>query len=515
MIEQERLSTELANRLDAVLPPHATHFPAADDDPLVDAALRLANAPLPVMPPEMLARIQARVVATAEQPPVQHRISRLQTTPLLRLAALFVLIFLAFEATQVGGSTPGKIGYGLKRGVESIEILLAAEPETRANVYLTHAERRTDEAAALLASGHFDQDLLIEARNDLETSTEIAASAPGVSAQAASITARISGIAQAAVAAKLVPPEVVVSLLPTPTETPAPTSTEKPTVVPTATLTSTVQPSATHPPTATNTQKPTVVPTTTPTPTVQPSATNPPTATSTQKPTDEPTATLTPTVQPSATHPLTHTPTATPINTVQPSATATPQPTKTLTMLPSPTLAATVIPSATLAPTLVVTPSWGYIIAQRNVKIRKGPGTQFEVLKVIQPGIQVEIIGGNADHTWVQIRLPDELTGWMSADLITTGPTPVYVNNNDSNGNGQLSSSDATAAAECAHSGSYCTAPGQLKNNLPGDNGATPGPNDNKDNPGNGGQPPGQDNKPPDTGPPSDNKPPKDDKGKK
>ncbi len=128
---------------------------------------------------------------------------------------------------------------------------------------------------------------------------------------------------------------LIVSLTPTPSDTPTFTPTSTATDTPTPTLTLTPSPTSTDTPT------PTFTPTATDTPT--------PTATPTPTSTDTPTSTATPTPLP------THTPTVT--NTPTPTFTLTPTPSYTQTPMPTPTPSITPTPSHTLTPSITPTPS--------------------------------------------------------------------------------------------------------------------------------------------------------------
>jgi len=58
------------------------------------------------------------------------------------------------------------------------------------------------------------------------------------------------------------------------------------------------------------------------------------------------------------------------------------------------------------------------IIAEQNVNVRSGPGTQFGVVAQVEPGAQVAVIGFNDNSQWVNVRLEDASEGWISAPLI-------------------------------------------------------------------------------------------------
>jgi SH3-like domain-containing protein len=116
----------------------------------------------------------------------------------------------------------------------------------------------------------------------------------------------------------------------------------------------------------------------------------------TEEPTAESTLLATPTIQADE---------ETSASTVTPEATSTDAPTATRTPLPSPT--------STTADEVI-----GTVSAQQAVNVRQGPGSDFPVVDVLQPGDRVAVIGANEDDSWYNIRLEDGTEGWISAQLL-------------------------------------------------------------------------------------------------
>jgi uncharacterized protein YgiM (DUF1202 family) len=120
-------------------------------------------------------------------------------------------------------------------------------------------------------------------------------------------------------------------------------------------------------------------------------------------------------------------PTATlaPIVSLTPRFTATPVPSRT----PSPTL--TLTPTETTippSPTNTFTPSptppvIGVIASLQSVNVREGPGVNFAILEALQPGTGVEILTQDGEGRWYNIRMPDGVEGWISADLVRLQPS--------------------------------------------------------------------------------------------
>lgn len=287
MTEFKHTPDSLADQLDQTLPAGAASNPAPDADPLVDAALFVASAPKPSLPPEARARIQSQVLRHARQ---QRAPLRPQFGPALRwaLVACAVLIVMLIPAARVTlASVPGEALYPFKQILEQVEASLASSPADRALINLTHAERRTQEAQTLLSRGQFDPALIPAAYENMARAAAIVRSEadfdPGLSlkiqSQTAALVAAIDSLLVSAtqpdqpLAATVTPwiADVIATrdssalLLPaTPTAAQVPSETPTPTV--------TIAPSATY------TETPTPLPdTATPTASLTPEWTATPT----------------------------------------------------------------------------------------------------------------------------------------------------------------------------------------------------------------------------------------------
>jgi Bacterial SH3 domain len=60
----------------------------------------------------------------------------------------------------------------------------------------------------------------------------------------------------------------------------------------------------------------------------------------------------------------------------------------------------------------------GVVQSNQSINVRSGPGTNFQSVKSLLPGTEVEILGQNPDGTWRSIRLSDGTEGWVSASLL-------------------------------------------------------------------------------------------------
>ncbi|MCY3832703.1 MAG: SH3 domain-containing protein [Chloroflexi bacterium] len=112
--------------------------------------------------------------------------------------------------------------------------------------------------------------------------------------------------------------------------------------------------------------------------------------------------------------------TAEPAPTETPLPSATPPPTAT----PAPT--STALPTATDLPTATATLETIVIVEVRSpqqVRIRRGPTTADDILRLAQTGDTFEVIGANGDGSWYQIALANGLEGWIAAFLVDEGRT--------------------------------------------------------------------------------------------
>jgi hypothetical protein len=58
------------------------------------------------------------------------------------------------------------------------------------------------------------------------------------------------------------------------------------------------------------------------------------------------------------------------------------------------------------------------VIAGESINVREGPGRNFAPVGALRPGATVEVIGRSGDGQWVQVRLEDDVEGWVFADLV-------------------------------------------------------------------------------------------------
>jgi tRNA A-37 threonylcarbamoyl transferase component Bud32 len=231
---------------------------------------------------------------------------------------------------------------------------------------------------------------------------------------------------------------------PTLSETPADVPLEQATAVPSETPAPTTAPTHTPLPTATATPVPSETPnlaataeamlaqrltqtadawTDTPTPDIEATVEAAMTGTAdawTDTPTSTPTST--------ATNTPTFTPTLTPTPTFTPTRTPTFAPLLTATPLPRPS--ATLRPSQTSVPYLHVGGRAQVYVEDEGLKLRAGPGTNYEILENMPRGTVVTIIGESTraeGYTWWYLRSPYGRVGWSveaANNLQTLVPLP-------------------------------------------------------------------------------------------
>jgi len=444
---------ELAKRLDDTLASgkDVSLTSGQQDDPRIQIAVRLANTQHPQMSPQMLSRVQAKVVKANRQQVTrrqlqQRRVWRPKYTLTSRLAAAFTIITVFFTAAALpalASSVPGEFWYPFKRSLENVEISIASSSTSRAGVYLTQAERRIEEAQVLLQRQVFDAELLLDARNSLSSfeqlSPQLDTTLASAKLRAALATESVALLIQEAEQQQILSGNQVVALLPT--LLPLPSNTLSPSLTPT------------------------IEPSVTPTPTSSPESVVVAPASATPTDTDM-LAALTPTVE------YTQEGDFVPTITKEPSLI--PDITETSTPLPTAT--------ATSQPALAV------MYAIENANVRSKPSRDQSVITVLQQGTSTEVIGEDDSGKWWRVKLQDDRLGWVAKFLLSVDKPTSAVGSNGSSGNNDSSGNNGNSDFGCEHSGNYCNAPGQIATPHGSSNG-NPSPHAPSDNPPNGNPP--------------------------
>jgi len=100
-------------------------------------------------------------------------------------------------------------------------------------------------------------------------------------------------------------------------------------------------------------------------------------------------------------------PTLTQLFTTAPSLTPRPS----ATPQPTPTQKPSQVPSAT--PTQVI-----IVSTTKNAFVRFGPGTVYNKITSFVVGTSMEILGCNSEGTWLLVKTPDGITGWIAITLV-------------------------------------------------------------------------------------------------
>ena len=134
-----------------------------------------------------------------------------------------------------------------------------------------------------------------------------------------------------------------------------------------------------------------------------------PAATATPLPTPEPTPVATEAIT------LAPTPVRTPVPTPVPTATPTPVPTATPT--PEPTATPTPEPTKMTTGTIKITYS-------TSVKMRQGPGTEYDVVGIAEKG-KVYVCTDIADSGWYQVKTKEGIVGYISTKMCEFTPGEI------------------------------------------------------------------------------------------
>lgn len=379
----------LADRLDMLIPPGQPGPIRQDegddllDDPLIETAARLANAPHPQLSPAAMQRIQREMLAA------QKPVYRPQFVPAVRLLVAAASIFLVLVLTLpiIGASLPGEPLYQAKRALEQMELTTARLLQNETDIRLHQAERRVTEATILVRSGEFPADVLDEVFTHLDAVVDdVQPQSSDETTRLVQISDELYDVVTLSLENNLASAETL------------------------AVFSNRLNNLRSNNPGLFPARQPLLL--LSPEPPVQPS--RQPSVEPSQEPVEEtPQApaevipdTLMPTVTP--TEPPTHTPTPTPVL----SPTPTPQPPATASGAGPPAMAG----------------SPGYVVGNGRVNVRQEPGTGSPVIAVVQPGEPITIIGQNDEGNWSNVRLQDGLEGWIANFLVQVGgqpPAPV------------------------------------------------------------------------------------------
>src|SRR5262249_53519340 len=141
-------------------------------DPLVNSAAEIAKLNVPTLSRQASSRIEAQMLAAFNEqyrPRVVPRSSR-RTPAIFRyalVASLAIIVLIMGLTPAVAASLPGEPLYRVKQLYETVELSAATTSAAKANVYVQHADRRAQEALALLERNQFDASLVSSALSNI------------------------------------------------------------------------------------------------------------------------------------------------------------------------------------------------------------------------------------------------------------------------------------------------------------------------------------------------------------
>src|SRR5689334_1833000 len=84
------------------------------------------------------------------------------------------------------------------------------------------------------------------------------------------------------------------------------------------------------------------------------------------------------------------------------------------------TATSSLFPTQTSVPTIPIILELNACVATDEViRIRAGPGTDYEAIGALAPGACITIFARNPDASWVDIETADHFTGWVAVWLLT------------------------------------------------------------------------------------------------
>ena len=76
------------------------------------------------------------------------------------------------------------------------------------------------------------------------------------------------------------------------------------------------------------------------------------------------------------------------------------------------------LPVGELSPTQMLEPVTILACVETSTNIRRGPGTHYETIGGLTPGICFTILGRNEEASWVYMISDDDLTGWIATTVL-------------------------------------------------------------------------------------------------
>ena len=116
-----------------------------------------------------------------------------------------------------------------------------------------------------------------------------------------------------------------------------------------------------------------------------------------------------------------------PTQSVLPSETSAPPAATATATLPAPTSTTVIEPTPTAEPTIRAEATLSVEITVENLNLRAGPSTTYAILASYPKNTDVIVTARVPGSEWVRVLMPDEKTGWMSAELLGLGEDVAYL----------------------------------------------------------------------------------------
>lgn len=169
---------ELNNQIDAMLSSEDTLQAALNsDNPLLQAAARMANNSHPLLPLAVKQAILTNISSLSVNPASTASLLKPDFTGwIARIAAILVVAVVIGLAAQPAsaGSLPGDVLYPIKLTFEQLELGFAGTAEAKATVHLNHAEERLNEIEQLPPDSKFLATTLQSAMDSVQSASTIA-----------------------------------------------------------------------------------------------------------------------------------------------------------------------------------------------------------------------------------------------------------------------------------------------------------------------------------------------------
>jgi SH3-like domain-containing protein len=112
---------------------------------------------------------------------------------------------------------------------------------------------------------------------------------------------------------------------------------------------------------------------------------------------------------------------------IPPTETSAPPAATSTATLPAPTSTTVIEPTHTAEPTIRAEATLSVAISVENLNLRAGPSTTYAILGSYPEDTDVIVTARVLGSEWVRVLMPDEKTGWMSAELLGLGEDAAFL----------------------------------------------------------------------------------------